>query len=98
MDASPQWVIGGPPRSPRVDEGDDLLRVGLEKDECPISSPTTLYGRGSDSSALTQRLCADVCEVFSPQQVGGEAVKFGMKVGDAMDLTTGWDFDLAEHR
>ena len=40
----------------------------------------------------------DVCEVFSPPRVGKEATKFGMKPGDAMDLTTGWDFNLASHR
>ena len=33
-----------------------------------------------------------------PPRVGEEAAKFGMKVGDAMDLTTGWDFNIPEHR
>ena len=56
-------------------------------------------GRESDSYSLVQRLCSvDVCEVFSPPRVGKEATKFGMKPGDAMDLTTGWDFNLASHR
>ena len=40
----------------------------------------------------------DLCEVFSPPRVGKEATKFGMKAGDAMDLTTGWDFNIPEHR
>ena len=39
-----------------------------------------------------------MCEVFSPPRVGKEATKFGMKPGDAMDLTTVWDFNLASHR
>ena len=39
-----------------------------------------------------------MCEVFSPPRVGKEAAKFGMNVGDAMDLTTGWDFNIPEHR
>ena len=87
------------PRSPRVDEDDDLLRLGLEKDECPIDSPTTLFGHESDSSALIHRFRAvDVCEVFSPYRLGGEAAKFGMGVGDSMDRTTEWDFNLADHR
>ena len=48
---------------------------------------------------MIQRLCAvDVCEVFSPPRVGTEAAKFGLEVWDAMDLTTGWGFNLAEHR
>ena len=56
-------------------------------------------GRESDSCSLVQRLCSvDVCEVFSPPRVGKEATKFGMKPGDSMDLTTGWDFNLASHR
>ena len=40
----------------------------------------------------------DVCEVYSPPRVTAEASKFGMEVGDAMDLTTGWDFTIPEHR
>ena len=44
-------------------------------------------------------LCkVDMCEVFSPPRVGPEAAKFGLDVGDAMDLTTGWDFNKAEDR
>ena len=39
-----------------------------------------------------------MCEVFSPPRVGVEAAKFGISVGDAMDLTTGWDFDREEDR
>ena len=37
-----------------------------------------------------------MCEVFSPPRVGPEATKFGLKAGDAMDLTTGWDFTRDE--
>ena len=52
-----------------------------------------------DSSGLVERICAvDVCEVFSPPRVTAEAARFGMSVGDAMDLTTGWDFSIPEHR
>ena len=39
-----------------------------------------------------------MCEVFSPPRVSKEAVKYGLEVGDAMDLTTGWDFNLESHR
>ncbi|MDA8583664.1 hypothetical protein N9L68_05505 [bacterium] len=34
----------------------------------------------------------DMCEVFSPPRLIPEAAKFGIAVGDAMDLTTGWGF------
>ena len=40
----------------------------------------------------------DMCEVFSPPRMGKEAVKHGLVVGDAMVLTTGWDFNLESHR
>ena len=44
-------------------------------------------------------LCrVDLCEVFSPPRVGKDATKFGLQAGDAMDLTTGWDFNREEHR
>ena len=39
-----------------------------------------------------------MCEVFSPPRVGLEAVKIGLMVGGAMDLTTGWDFTKDEDR
>ena len=39
-----------------------------------------------------------MCEIFSPPRVTAEASKYGMSVGDAMDLTTGWDFNIAEHQ
>ena len=46
------------------------------------------------SDDLVHRLCSvDVSEVFSPPRVGKGALKFGLEVGVAMDLTTGWDFN-----
>ena len=46
------------------------------------------------SDDMATRLCGvDVSEVFSPPRVGKEALKFGLEVGDAMDLTTGWDLN-----
>ena len=53
----------------------------------------------SEMSSLVERLCrVDMCEVFSPPRVGLEAAKFGLTVGDAMDLTTGWNFNSEEDR
>ena len=40
----------------------------------------------------------DMCEVFSLPRVSKEAIKHGLEVGDAMDLTTGCDFNLESHR
>ena len=39
----------------------------------------------------------DVAEVFSPHRVTAQAEKFGLKAGDAWDLTTGWDFNRPAH-
>ena len=58
-------------------------------------------GCESDHAAddLVHRLCsADVSEVFAPPRVGKEAMKFGLEVGDAMDLTTGWHVTKEEDR
>ena len=53
--------------------------------------------RAGDS--LTEVLCkVDMCEVFSLPRVGIEARKFGLSPGDAMDITTGWDFNKEEDR
>ena len=40
----------------------------------------------------------DVSEVYSPPRVTMMAKEFGLRPGDALDLTTGWDFDLASDR
>ena len=40
----------------------------------------------------------DIAEIYSPRRVTLEAVKFGMKAGEAMDLTTGLDFNDPRHR
>ncbi len=40
----------------------------------------------------------DVAEVYSPRRVTAEAKKWGLRPGDAMDLTNGWDFTLKRHR
>ena len=64
-----------------------------EEEDRPAGTASRPAGRKSESHSLVQRLCSvDVCEVFSPPRVGKEATKFGMTPGDAMDLTTGWDF------
>ena len=53
---------------------------------------TFFYPPPSPSSAV------DVAEIYSPPRVGGEAARFGLKAGEAMDLITGWDFDRLEDR
>lgn len=51
------------------------------------------------STSLTEVLMrVDVSEVFSPPRAILEAKKYGLKPGEAWDLTEGWDFDKKEHR
>ena len=40
----------------------------------------------------------DVAEVYSPPRITIEAKKFGLKPGEAMDLMTGYDFNLEADR
>ena len=40
----------------------------------------------------------DIAEVSSPPRITKIAQLVGLRPGLAMDLTTGWDFDLNEHR
>ena len=47
---------------------------------------------------MIQRLSHDIAEVYSPKRVTLEAAKYGLQPGEAMDLTTGWDFREERHR
>ena len=48
---------------------------------------------------LASRLMSvDVVEAYSPPRVTIEAKKYGLKQGEAWDLTEGWDFRLKSHR
>ena len=48
---------------------------------------------------LACRFCqVDASEVFSPPRVSFEAANFGLTTGDAMALTTGWDFARRGHQ
>lgn len=40
----------------------------------------------------------DMCEAFSPPRVSQEASKYGIAAGDAMDMTTGWEFNKKSDR
>ena len=49
-------------------------------------------------SAIKQLLKVDVAEAYSPPRVTLEEKKFGLKPGEAWDLTNGWDFTIEDHR
>ena len=74
----------------------DLLVALVHRQILGRPSSATPAGQPDD---LVHRLCSvDVSEVFSPPRVGKEALKFGLEAGDAMDLTTGWDFNKEKDR
>ena len=52
----------------------------------------------TDITKELRRVSIDVMEVHSPQRVTAEGARMGLSVGEAMDLTTGWDFTRAEDR
>merc|ERR1712015_449690 len=47
---------------------------------------------------ISALLRVDVAEVYLPPLVTKEAHKFGLERGEAMDITTGWDFRRLEDR
>ena len=47
----------------------------------------------ADSEMLSCLLSVDVAELYSPPRVADEAKKFKLQAREAMDLTTGWDFN-----
>ena len=56
-------------------------------------------GRGEVDTDITmelRRLSVDVMEMYSPPRVTLQGEKCGLKIGEAMDLTTGWDFRRLE--
>ena len=85
-------VQDGEPRSKRSTDGDDD-KQNIKRRKEDGQSDMEL---GIISEIL--RLSVDIAEMYSPPRVTREAAKFGMKVGEAMDLTTGWDFTKDEHK
>ena len=77
--------------------GADAMELGklathdTEEDSCPAAArPKESWGASGDQP--------DMAELYSPKRVTLEAEKFGLKPGEAVDLTTGWDFDEPRHR
>ena len=54
--------------------------------------------RGQPQGLIDRLLNVDVVEAYSPPRVTPEAEKFGLKPGEAWDLTNGWDFTRKDHR
>ena len=44
------------------------------------------------------KVAVDLAEMYSPPRITVQGEKLGLRVGEAMDLTNGWDFRKSEHR
>ena len=71
-----------PPTESSEDESGDDIDVAPEDE----------HGFPMISSLVQKLMAVDVTEMFSPPRVTVQAAKFGLKEGEAWDLTTGWDF------
>jgi hypothetical protein len=98
---------GGDKRKKEDDEGWEQLAAKVRRGP----ETTTNARRDEDGDAemtgdkvetamvlSLRRISVDVAEMYSPPRVTTEAKKFGLSVGEAMDLTTGWDFTKSEDR
>ena len=65
-----------------------------------VTSSTSGEGDAEMTEIVGQllRLSVDIAEMYCPPRVTTEAKKFGLDIGEAMDLTTGWDFSKAEDK
>mgnify|MGYP007018377280 CR=1 FL=1 len=53
---------------------------------------------GQPTERISKLLKVDVVEAYSPPRVTLEAKKYGLKSGEAWDLTSRWDFTQKDHR
>ena len=82
--------------------------------DSPISERTPAVKRRSDALDMDNEMSSmdivdrkiiaaailgvDITEVYSPERVAQVAKRYGLTAGTSMDLTTGWDFNRADHR
>ena len=72
--------------------------VKRRKDENASPDPSAMDTDGDGIVQCLMKASVDVAEIYSPPRVTSQAQRFGLKIGEAMDLTTGWDFTKAEHK
>ena len=64
-----------------------------------ISEGGTHAGRmKQEARKMNEALQVDMAEVFSPPRVTAEGKNWGFRIGEAMDLLTGWDFNKLSDR
>ena len=89
-------------KKPRTEEAQGIKRENPEprsEEEISRHMPRRRTDMDPMNTDLVQALLrVDVAEAFSPPRVTEEAKKFGLAAGEAMDLSTGWDFTRERDR
>ena len=89
------------------EKAEEVRMDNVQRNKCwEEEERETLSKLGLDASTHNQVLGllmavgnqTHVSEVFSPPRFTAQCHRFGLTPGLAMDLRTGWDFDVAEHR
>lgn len=57
-----------------------------------LGAAMAIAAEAPDDGLLGHLRAADMCAVFSPPRVSTGSTKFGIEIGYAMDITTGWGF------
>lgn len=78
-------------KRPKAEEAQGTKREGGEESE-ERQTVRRRLNRVQDAGQV------DVAEIYSPPRVTTEAKKYQLRAGEAMDLTTGWNFDTKEDR
>ena len=82
----------------QVEEPGEPSEMMSALEEMLVNSSQEMASVGdTDAGSPKQARSIDISEVFSPPRVTKVAEEYGLKPGDALDLITGWNFDLKEH-
>ena len=80
--------------NPDTDDGNDAFMGEVVGMLMRISEGGTHADRmRKETKRMNEDLQVDMAEVFSPPRVTSEGRNWGLRVGEAMDLLTGWDFN-----
>ena len=84
--------------SQKGQEEDSMMIGGIQEEAWKMlgrfqSEPTQQERMRREQGRMEQALAVDVTEIFSPPRVTVTARNWGFRTGEAMDLTTGWDFN-----
>ena len=72
-----------------------MTKIVLGHDMSECVSPTAAMRVAETARHL---LSADIMEMYSPERVTKMCKKFGLQAGCSLDLTNGFNFDLAADR